>query len=211
MGISSAPSWEGTGEVKYSKHIKLQSGSDYTVLDKFMNKRAADDAKAPGGTYHTDANADDEITLTDTRKDSSDPDYTQTFKDDLISAVNWSQRKGVELSYVSYDKQGDGSWLCTAEWEKSLDYLTEFEGGILTRDQSCTDGWLIGVFGMQIKYEMLRGENDPNVIKLEKFWDREDFGHLKRNGQWNSTVFTTRQDGKVPGSTEYPAGHPLAS
>ena len=64
MGIGTEPAWYGTGEVKFSKHIMLRSGSDYTLLDKLMTKRAADDAKAPNGIMAESAGA---YEWTDTR------------------------------------------------------------------------------------------------------------------------------------------------
>ena len=235
MGIGTEPAWYGTGEVKFTKHIMLRSGSDYTLLDKIMTKRAADDPHAPNGllaesagAYEwtdvrqgggTDALHCDTYKINDgtsnadghnsTREDSRAGKPDETFNTAAYAATNWNQRPGVEFAWVLYDKQGDGSWICTSEWQNSEDYLNEYRAGRLTRMQSCADGLLISSLNMKIKYEMLRGEDNTDVIALEKWWDRNGFGHLKRNNIWNEDTYSTNQEGTIP--VTYPAGHPLAT
>jgi len=235
MGIGTEPAWYGTGEVKFSKHIMLRSGSDYTLLDKLMTKRAADDAKAPNGIMAESAGAyewtDTRVSgiendalhadtykihdgttaggMNSTREDSRYGKPNETFNSAGLPATNWNARPGVEFSFLTYEKQGDGSWICISEWKLSSEYKSEYQAGRLSRMQSCADGLMLSSMNMKVKYAMLRGADNADVIALEKWWDRNGFGHLKRNDVWNEDVFSTNQEGTIP--VAYPAGHPLAT
>ena len=153
-------------------------------------------------------------TRTDSRTGSdlgSNPS-SESFDPANFTAWNWSARPNVtNPSYKDAVKQGDGSWLVTVYWRYADDYLREYQSTRLTRQQSCSDGFLIGVANYKIKYEMVTGGSLEQVTKLEDYWNRNGYAHLIRNGVWNEDKYSTHRDGIIPNSTVYPSGHPLAS